>query len=209
MSKALVTFAVGDHERLLELALPRFEDYADRHGYDVIVPDPVDCNRPPSWWKVPVLHEVLAEYGEALWIDCDVAIVRGDEDIATEIPDDAWQALVAHLTPDGEVPNLGVWFLRRDMRPVLDHLWKQTQYVQHPWWEQAAMLDELGYQHHDRPCRLVETTGLYDRTTWLDLSWNSHEQNDRHPNPRFAHITPNSVDWRLPIMERYLSGVAA
>lgn len=209
MRRALITFAVGDHARLLDVALPAFREYAETHGYDLIVQAPLECERPPSWWKIPILHAALAEYGEVLWMDCDVAIVDGSVDVADEIPRDAWQALVRHHTPDGEVPNMGVWFLRRPLRLILAEVWKRLEYVNHPWWEQAAMLDELGYQHDPRPCRLVQPTQLYERTAWLGLEWNSHEQNDRHPSPRFAHVTPNSVDWRLPIMRDYLNKVPA
>ena len=67
------------------------------------------------------------------------------------------------------------------------------------------MLDLLGYQHEPRPCRAGPSTELRERTEWLLREWNSHEQGDRHPNPRFAHVTPNSVEWRLPIMRSYLA----
>lgn len=208
MRRALVTFAVGEHEQLLELSLPRFQEYATRHGYDLLIPTSVaPCDRPPSWWKVPMLRQALSEYGEVLWLDADIAITdRGlEQDIAETFPRDCWQALVAHHTPDGEVPNLGVWFVRRPMLHQLDQMWSATRYVNHPWWEQAAMLDLLGYQHDPRPCRHTRPTQLHERTAFLPLEWNSHEQNDRHDDPRFAHVTPNSVQWRLPIMRNYLA----
>jgi hypothetical protein len=68
------------------------------------------------------------------------------------------------------------------------------------------MLDALGYVHEPRPSCLVKATDLYHWTAFLPLAWNSHEQNDRAEEPRFAHVSPNDVDWRLPIMKRYAEG---
>jgi len=200
-----MTFAVGDHTRLLEVTRPAIMDYADGHGYDYLEPAGLQCDRPPSWWKVPLLLKALESYDEVLWIDCDVAIVDGGADIASAVSADAVQAMVIHRTPEGDVPNLGVWLVRRGMRDWLRVMWEMTGYVGHPWWEQAAMLDLLGYLHDPRPSVHVRDTELFGDTCFLPLEWNSHEQNDRHPHPRFAHVTPNSVDWRIPILERYLA----
>lgn len=201
MSKVVATFGVGEHEQILDYTLPRIEDYARRHGYAISLGSPA-MDRPPSWWKVPLLLTLLQRWDEVLWIDCDVLILDPSVDVRDEVADDSWQALIRHHTPDGEVPNCGVWFVRRDMVEVLKEIWEMDQYSQHYWWEQRAMLDLLGYS--DSPCRLVDPTPLYEKTTWLPLEWNSHEQNDRHPNARFAHITPNSVQWRIERIKAYL-----
>ncbi len=202
MSKALVTFAVGRHTELLEISRPGFAEYARRHGYDYHEGAQPE-SRPPSWWKVPLLYDALWSYDEVLWLDCDVVIVDPSADIAAEVPRSYWQAMVKHHTSDGEVPNCGVWLVRRPMARYLADIWGMEGYRDHVWWEQAAMLDFLGYEHEPRPVRLHAPTPLYDRTHFLPLEWNSHEQNDRHPSPRFAHVTPNGVDWRLPRMKAY------
>lgn len=203
--RALVTFATGEHERLLALALPRFEAYAERHDYALIAEPPAMMLRPPSWMKLSALLDALASgYDAALWIDADVVIVDDSLDLADEVPDGAWQALVRHHTPDGEVPNCGVWYVRPDLRPYLEALWRMDRYLHHPWWEQAALLDLLGYSD-DRPVVLERPTELYDRTFWLGREWNSHEERDRHPAPRFAHATAGSVDWRADVMGAYLA----
>ncbi len=209
MSRALVTFATGEFSRLLDLARPRFQEYADRHGYQLHETPPGLLLRPPSWLKVSQLIDALTWHEEALWIDADVAIVDGSRDVADEVPARSWQALVCHHTPDGAVPNCGVWLVRQPMRPILEHIWRMDRYVNHPWWEQAAMLDLLGYRHEPRPVVLDTPTDLYGRTHWLGLEWNSHEENDRHPEPRFAHATAGPVDWRADVMRGYLARVLA
>lgn len=188
MSRCLVTFAVGDHAELLEIALPSFERFADRHGYELVVAQPSGIQRPPSWWKVPVLADALDSYEEALWIDADVVIVDDQDDVP--VPAGSWQALVEHRTNDGDVPNLGVWYLREPMSDVLDEMWKLTDHIDSPWWEQTAMLELLGYDYRQRPVSLFAPTELWDRTHWLETGWNVHI-NDvyRSPRPRFMHAT--------------------
>ena len=201
MNRAIVTFATGAYEELLEVSLPAMRRYAVQHGYTVIADPPPRHSRPPSWMKIPLLHDLLDEYDELLWLDSDVIIVDTSHDLADDVPPWAWQALVRHHTPDGEVPNCGVWFVKPEMGETLDRLWEMDRYLDHPWWEQGALLELLGYQ--GRPARLADPTGLYDHTYWLDLEWNSHEERDRHPQPRFAHATCGPLGWRLAVMHRY------
>jgi len=213
MSRIMVTVATGAYSRLLDLSRPGMERYADRHGYELlevkqakqILAGSSAFYRPPSWWKVPLLQAALDEHDEALWVDADVVVVDDDLDVADEVPEGAVQALVRHHTADGEVPNAGVWFVRRDAHEALQRVWRLDRYIDHPWWEQAALLDLLGYRHDRRPVALGEPTGLYDRTHWLGLEWNSHEQSDRHPQPRFAHATCGPVEWREAVMRDYLT----
>lgn len=187
MTKAFVTLAVGPHEELLDIALPSFEEFCDRHGYDLLIADPVDCDRPPSWWKVPALKAALAEYNEAFFVGADVVIVDPTDDVP--IASDAWQALVEHETGDGSVPNADIWYVRRPMLPILDEMWALTHHIRHGWWEQAALLELMGYNDL-RPIQRVKETELYARTTFLDAGWNMHLWDRRDPErPRLRHAT--------------------
>lgn len=205
MTRALVTFATGDHRRLLDLSLPRFAAYAEAHDYDLHTEAPRMLLRPASWYKVPALLDLLEDYDEVLWLDADVVICDVGRDVADEVPPDKWQALVRHHTPDGEVPNGGVWYARPLLRDALLAIWQRDRYLNHGWWEQAALLDLLGYEHQQRPVRLVEPSELYARTHWLGLEWNSHEENDRHPRPVFAHATAGNLEWRAQVMTRHIA----
>jgi hypothetical protein len=76
------------------------------------------------------------------------------------------------------------------MLSVLDEMWKLTEYIDHCWWEQAAMLELLGFDPRTRPVSLFAPTELWDRTHWLETGWNVHV-NDvyKSPRPRFKHAT--------------------
>lgn len=186
--KALVTFASGPCAELLEIALPGFRSYADRHGYELMVFDDIPASRPASWFKVRALIQALRDHDEVLWLDADIVIVDDSEDLADHVSAGAWQAMVAHHTPDGEVPNHGVWFCRQPMSEVLDRIWAMTEYLHHPWWEQAAGMRLLGYDPNCRPTVFHGPTELYERTCFLPVEWNSH-RDDEADQPRFWHAT--------------------
>lgn len=188
MTRCLVTFAVGPYEELLEIALPGFERFAEKHSYELVVATPEPCERAPSWWKVPLLVDALDAYEEALWVDADMVVVDDSDDL--DVPEIAWEALVRHRTADGQVPNCGLWLVRRPMLPWLERIWAQTSRLEHGWWEQAALMDFLGYTVDERPARLAEQSTLYEHTEWLDPGWNVH-RNDVSDleRPRFMHAT--------------------
>jgi galactosyl transferase GMA12/MNN10 family len=173
VNRALVTFAVGGFQPLLELAQPGLEEYADRHGYTLLTDPPVVLARPPSWHKITTLLAALEDYEEALWIDCDTIIVDPSLDLADEIPPGAWQAITVHHTPEGEVPSAGVWYARQPLQPVLEAIWRHDEYLHHRWWEQAALQHLLGYTPNHLPVHLDHPTEVYDRTHWLGLEWNT------------------------------------
>jgi hypothetical protein len=186
VNRALVTFANGTHQELLEIAMPSFQAFADRHGYEIVQPN-MQCSRPTSWWKVPALQACLDEgYEEALWVDADMVIVDPTDDL--DVPADSWQALVRHHTGDGEVPNCGLWFVRKPMRDWLEKVWAFPADL--PWWEQTALMRLLGYQPDPRPAFLVEPTVLYHHTHWLDNGWNCHTwDTPAAGHPRVQHAT--------------------
>lgn len=184
--KALITFGIDDAEEWLAISEPTFQRYADLHGYELLVFEDVPRDRPASWYKVSGMLQTLQDFDEVLWLDADVLVLNPDEDLAETVPGWAWQALVKHHTVDGEVPNHGVWFVRRPMTPVLEKIWGMLQYLNHPWWEQAAGCELLGYDPWQRPMQRLYDTDLYRHTFFLPLEWNSQAE-DRADEPRFSH----------------------
>lgn len=189
MSKAIVTLAIGTHTKLLEIARPSYQAYAKLHGYDYIEPGEFTVSRPPAWYKIPLLRNALERYDEVIFIGADLVIVDGREDLADGIPPEAWQAMVRHNTGDGDVPNDDMWLVRQPMKPILDQVWANDKWLNHGWWEQASLLDLMGY-HVIQPTHLQEPTELYHRTHWLDNSWNVHRWDKPQPeHPRIQHAT--------------------
>ena len=185
-SRVICSLATGDYRSLLSRSALSFERYAERWGWDLVLStEDLADGRPAPWAKIPLLRSLLDEYEWVLWLDADVVIVDLDADIGEEIQDDKDLYLVEHgLTQF--TANSGVVLLRSCAwcRAFLDEVWALGQYAEHQWWENAAVLDLLGYGLE--PSRLVEPTSWLRRTKLIDPRWNSIEL-DRAEHPAFVH----------------------
>ena len=192
MKTLILTGCVGDeYEAMAEHTVPLMRAYAERHGHDFYKALPVGT-RPPSWMKLPLLAGALSEYDRVVWIDIDVVIVSPWHDIVAAMEPGSWQALVEHRTECGHVPNCGVWVVAKPMAYELGWAWGEgTDYVHHPWWEQAAIMRQMGYAVEDGPRGRLDTpTTLYELTTFLGPEWNHHPADERKTNaPNFVHVT--------------------
>jgi hypothetical protein len=194
--KGLVTLASGDFDELLGVTLPSMRRYADRHGYQVRVNRAARADRPPPWTKVRLLQHALANFDLVLWVDADAVIVDGRHDIASCLLAGDFQAIVCNTTREGQVPNTGVWLLRRSALALdfLRRVWRCEQFVHHKWWENAAVAHLLGYEVGP-PCALHAATRYARATTWLPCKWNS-VLDDAAPDPYIVHFAG------LPLRER-------
>jgi hypothetical protein len=216
--KALCSIGSGPHEALLEISRPTFAAYAQRHGYELITSTAGDPRRPPAWAKVPMLREALEAFDVVVWIDADAAIVDGGRDIADELAADRFLGLVRHGAQ--QVPNTGVmvWRSGEPAIELLDRTWRATRFVDHPWWENAALLDALGYDlpsaldprwrrllRRPRPFRLARPSPLLAGVQFLALEWNSVYL-DRAAEPRIVHCVGVPVEQRARDLRAALRG---
>ena len=192
MKRAIVTFGTGPHAELLKIALPSYKAFAHVHGYDFFVAEEIGRKRPAPWYKVQCLMDLLdSGYDIAMFWGCDMVVTDGRDDIypPADVP---WvQAMVAHQTGDGHIPNTDMWMVNPKMRPWLDKCWALDKYIMHGWWEQAALMELMGYYPDVRPtyCR-DESNELFRLTHWLERGWNVHLW-DSIPaaRPRIMHAT--------------------
>lgn len=182
--------------KIANSTLPLMERYAEKHGMDFQCVNLHSEDAPPSWVKVPRLLTALRRGQETcLWIDADVVVFDSSKTILEDVQADSWQAVVEHVTECGQVPNCGVWVVRGPMLSVLEEVWlARDKYLHHPWWEQAAMLERMGYRldltHGWPSAARGEPTCLFDRTTFLPPKWN-HHPSDRNAvkDAAFVHVT--------------------
>jgi galactosyl transferase GMA12/MNN10 family len=204
--KALCSIGSGPHEALLEISRPTFAAFAERHGYELITSPETVAARPPAWAKVPMVREALGTYDLVLWIDADAVIVDGSRDIADGFEANRFLALVRH--GERQVPNTGV---------MVDRVWAAKRFVHHPWWENAALLDALGYDLPGElePSRLRRLMARRRRfglarpaaslagVQFLPLEWNSVYL-DRADSPRIVHCVGVPVSQRARDMSAAL-----
>jgi hypothetical protein len=219
--KALCSIGSGPHEALLAISRPTFAAYAKRHGYELITSTFSDPGRPPAWSKVTMLRDALGSYESVLWIDADAVIVDGASDIAAELEPDRFLGLVRH--GEQQVPNTGVMVWRAGERALdlLDRTWNAKRFIRHPWWENAALLDALGYDlpgalepglrgrlRRRRPFRLARPSPLMAGVQFLPLEWNSVYL-DRAATPRIVHCVGVPVEQRARDMRAALGRTSA
>lgn len=186
----ILTGWTGDEWRTVaDITMPLMRAYADRHGMDFAWAE-LAGPRPPSWQKVIGLLQTLPSRPAVVWIDADVVIEDGSRSILDDVPANADHALVEHHTECGTVPNCGVWVVRPAMMPQLQEAWNCSRHIMHPWWEQAVMLEQMGYTVYGTHARLDTPTTLYERTAFLDAEWNDHPNDQRRSeHVRFRHVT--------------------
>lgn len=202
MSNLLLTGWTGqEHGVMASHTIPLMEKYARLHNLDFLSVDLYHPNIPASWMKVTNLIESLKKYDKVLWMDCDIVIRKFDENIFDELTEQYIQAVVEHHVDVGSVPNCGLWLVNKNALEILQHIWdNKNTFLQHPWWEQAAMLNEMGYSvilFNSSITQRIRPSIITDQTKFLDPKWN-HHPGDRNKinDPNFMHITmyPNRVD---------------
>lgn len=196
----MCSIGAGSHEKLLAVTRETFEEYAHRHGYEVVIPDAVpETGRPLAWSKITLIQGLLERFDLVLWVDADAAVVDASADIAEMLGKRDLMALVAHATSEGDdpIPNCGVWLLRkhRMTRRFLGDVWASTEYIDHKWWENAAVLKVLGFELEPK-VHLAAPTAMYEHTAFLPVEWNSISV-DASPNPRIVHFAGQPFDDRL------------
>lgn len=188
MSALIISAASGGHyDAVTSMTWPTVEQYANRHRREFAFYESKVAMRPPAWGKLIAIADALTWHDPVLWVDADVVMLPDAPDIFTILDRDAWQAMVWHKTPEGDVPNTGVWLVRRAMLPSLMVAAMADDLVDHRWWEQAAILRMMGFGVGDVPCRNLYKSVLYSHTQWLDESWNVWRGSSDEVKPFFRH----------------------
>jgi hypothetical protein len=125
--------------------------YAKRHGFDFIADTPGQFDRPPAWHRIQLIPSIFDRgYDYVMWIDTDARFLRFDENILNLVSSDKHLYLVEHKYPPPQktrVPNTGVVLMQNCTwcREFLESVWDMTQYLNHPWRENAAAIKKFGY----------------------------------------------------------------
>lgn len=212
-SKCIVTYAEGAHEELLDISLPTYRAFAERHGYDLVVGGKM-TDLPAAWNKVPLLLAALSHYETVVWFDCDLIVVDPSEDFPPMVSDptagaytqDRVHSLVRHFELGSEVPNSGVWRLRRGTETLLYDMLKLEVFHDHGWWEQAALMTLMGYTVPPQgsvfsrtKCRCVYQTKWHRECQFMRIAWNSHP-GYRADKPRIVHCSYPDMSQRIEVM---------
>lgn len=197
-ASVLCSLATGSHRELLAESAPTLAAYAERHGWSLVLSAERLAERPPSWTKILLIQELLEEYEFVFWVDADAVIVDLDRDILTEINDDADIWFAHHpqeRNPTARVLNAGIILARSTefTRCLLASIWASEQFIDHNWWENAALLDLLGYSL-ESPFPKLRPSEWDARIGELDLAWNSVPGYCESPHPVINHHARSDHD---------------
>jgi galactosyl transferase GMA12/MNN10 family len=205
VSKAICTIAFGRHAELLEIGRPALEEYARRHGYQVVIREEPETDVTPSWERIPLVQGLLEHHDEVLYVDADAIFVDVSRDIFEVLSPDRGVGFVMHVNEGNMLPNAGVLAVR-SQQPALDLLdavWERRgDYQEHPWQEQMALCDLLGFVAlPTRVMRLQKPTAHLLTTQFLGVEWNSVGL-DQALAPRIKHYPSVGHDERVRVMSR-------
>lgn len=203
--KVICSIGAGAHEELLALSGQTFKIFAEQHGYDLALETTLlEPQRPASWSKVRLLQQLLEQYDTVFWVDSDAAIVDVTRDIADEVGR-KYLGLTAHHYDGQVIPNCGVMLVNRGRRSeqLLTAAWDATKWIDHPWWENAAVLELMGHEVGDGPGPVVlkQRTPYYRNARFLGNEWNSIMV-DEAAHPRIRHYPGRSQEFRLEHLAR-------
>jgi hypothetical protein len=176
---------------IYEQTMPSHANYARKWDLDYYGRQWEHSEFPASWAKVPAIKDLFYRgYHGVLWIDADAGFTQTG--IETGGIEDKIKNSVVTLAGQWlegiHFPCCGVMAVKNtDLgHQWLDELWdKRWQYQNHPWWEQAAAYEIMGYDNtvlgsvQGDPFR--KATAWTPRINYLPVEWHSTPQDPHEP----------------------------
>lgn len=159
--------AVGDVSRANKTA------YCARHGYRFVCrTDGFDPDRPSSWSKVPFIRAELAAAEWVFWTDADALVMNAAVPVTRFVQD------CVDVVLSGD-PNHGInaghmlvrsteWSAR-----FLDRVYARTEFLHHPWWENAAVIRLYAEDEDVRRHAAVVPNALFNGFPYPDAGYTS------------------------------------
>jgi len=144
MKIGLLTLCIGkEYKKAVELGIDSKKIYCTKHGYDFIIGenDVHDISRPIAWSKIKMIEKYISKYDYIFCSDADVIIMNNNikiEDLITTY----MTSTILLVTRDWNNINTGNIIIKNDYRIplLLKDIYSQTQYINHPWWEQMGFI---------------------------------------------------------------------
>lgn len=140
--------------------------YARRHGYGLVVEcGSLDPSRPTPWSKILALKKHLTRFDWVFWSDIDAMLTNLDTPLEKFLfegrglvmgTDQGAEAGFPGTAPGDPRLNTSQFLLRNCAwsRRFLDDVYRQEEFLDHPWWEQQAVMHVL--EHHPEHLRRTE-----------------------------------------------------
>jgi hypothetical protein len=209
----ILNFSTGEQYKILQdIMAPTVHYYGYRHHIDTLVKysnERLAPERPAAWDKIVLIRNLLEIYKTVMWIDCDAIICNPIDDIRTSLEEGYPIHISTHNGIPPNFPNTGVMVLHHDdiSFELLEEIWKQEDMINHPWWEQGALIKLLGYEHeYHQNIRYHGPTKYTSAVATLDLRWNCRPPDkELADNPAIIHFCGLPVRRRISEMKKQYS----
>lgn len=167
--------------------------------------------RPAPWHRVKLIADLFRSGVDfVLWVDADAAFIRFDVDVRSVVMPGKDLYIVEHTYPQGgrvvTVPNTGVMLIRNTVwsQNLLQKMWALSQYTDHIYWENAALIHLLGRHSLLGDGSDVYESDICDRVAFLPLEWNSlpYRETARVDHPIIVHYAGEPRDRRVRELPR-------
>ncbi len=167
-----------------------FKKYAEIQGYNFQNITMPSTGRPPAWNKIRILMDemIKKEFEFLMWIDADAFFNNYNIDIANEIEQEKEIYMVKHYCEvhKGSIYqntkltilriNTGVLLMKNSEHNLkfLQKVWDKKEYINHQWWEQAAIMDLMDFKS-ELNGNLNDNKGnsYLEKVKFLSNDWNS------------------------------------
>lgn len=145
MKICLLTLVIGkEYYDTVKLGIDSKKKYCAKHGYDFIIGDETiyDRDRPIAWSKIKMIQKYIHNYDYIFCSDADVIIMNNNHKLETFINKYLSNSKKLVVTHDFLNINTGNIILKNcvEIIELMDNIYKQTQYLNHNWWEQMAFI---------------------------------------------------------------------
>lgn len=144
MRIAVLTLVIGDkYKSAVSLGTESKIKYCQKNNYNFIIggDEVYDKSRPIAWSKIKMIEKYLPNYDYIFVSDADVIIMNDDIKIESFIEKYMNQKILL-VSKDWQNINTGNIIIKNcdEIYSLMKNIWKQTQFLNHGWWEQAAFI---------------------------------------------------------------------
>ena len=203
------------------------ENYARKFNFKFEFPNMPETGRPKSWNKIQLIrNELLKKESDfIMWVDADAFFLVDAINIINSLDSLNEIFLVNHYCSVHKGTNYantiltinrincGVMIFKVSDFNInfLENIWNKENYINHPWWEQAAIMDIIGLKA-EITSNLKDHKGndnYLNKIKFLPKEWNSipsyTEISTESINPSIIHLAGINNNKRIDFLNEYIN----
>ena len=223
----IITSYDSNFKDIGDITLKSIFQYSKRFNLKFEKLEMPNTGRPLSWNKIKLLHQEIKK-GEnefIMWIDADAFFHKDAKNILHELDSNHEIFLVNHycsvhkgskfkntiLTINRINCGMMIFKVSQFNLDFLEKVWNEDKYINHVWWEQAAIMDIIGLKA-EITNNLNDNIGddfYLKKIRFLSKEWNSipsnNEISNESVNPSIIHLAGINNFERIEILNEFIN----